>query len=415
MDTRLRLFVSAALPFSFLTACATQPTPASTGYSLQLEHPSSQVAAIQPMQPTQEEQTCNADAAGLCHFDLLFASDRVQLTTSSRNRVAPVLQYGMVSVAIPKGVHYGQVALDIALQDIHSSTPDELATVGRPQSMTQPQFLDELKNELESNRTGSVLIYIHGFADSFEAAAKRTAILSYEIGWKGSSVFYTWPSKGSFSVENYAADEFSVDWTTPHLIAFFEGILAQADAQHVYVIAHSMGTRAVTAALTDIALNDPGLIKHVDHLYLFAGDMDQEIFADQDYPLLHKSGLKITLYGSSNDLAIATSRKLHEYPLLGDGGPSVAVYPDMDTVDTSLVDYSNLLLGATGHGYLVESDLVVADLIDSLTGKADPYRAPSCLDSQLYDQQLPYWKLSKTPQSVTGAQINCSLAAVKRP
>ena len=94
------------------------------------------------------------------------------------------------------------------------------------------------------------MVFIHGYNVSFHRAARRTAQLAYDLDFAGVPLFYSWPSDGAFL--RYTADEQDVRLTVPHLTEFLNDVVQATGAERVHVVAHSMGSRALAAALTDI-------------------------------------------------------------------------------------------------------------------------------------------------------------------
>ena len=52
----------------------------------------------------------------------------------------------------------------------------------------------------------------------------------------------------------YTVDKTNVAWTVPHLKTFLLGIAQRSHAGAIHLIAHSMGNRALTSALRELAL-----------------------------------------------------------------------------------------------------------------------------------------------------------------
>lgn len=315
---------------------------------------------------------CQDLGDGCNEYLLPFASDRAGLTSTqpldeptppdsrslSYDDVSPKLEYGEVWVAVPCGIHYGQLPTDVLWQHFDSSDPEHLVNVGKPAPLTREQFLANIQDQFSKYGSSDTLLYVHGYADSFEDVAQRTGILTYELGWKGATVFYIWPSKGH--AIDYTLDEDAVEWTEPHLAKFMVDLLQSKPKSHLVVIAHSMGTRATTRALVDVVKQYPDLVERFAHVFLFAGDMDQGIFQEQILPTLSQSKIPITIYGSSKDGALALSNVVNGRYRIGDGKPHLAIFPNITTVDASAVDLVNPW--DPGHAYLVDSNVVVGDL-----------------------------------------------------
>jgi esterase/lipase superfamily enzyme len=104
-----------------------------------------------------------------------------------------------------------------------------------------------------------------------------------------------------------------------------------------------------------------------NEVVLTAPDIDADVFKRDIAPRIVKTAKRVTLYASSNDEALALSKKLHGYPRAGDSGPGLIVLQDIDTIDVSAVDTSLI-----GHSYYGSNQTVLADLIDVLQESKPP-------------------------------------------
>jgi uncharacterized protein YjbI with pentapeptide repeats len=77
----------------------------------------------------------------------------------------------------------------------------------------------------------AAFVFIHGYNVSFEDAARRTAQLSYDLGFEGAPIFYSWPSHGVTA--KYVGDETAVEWTEPHLEEFLDLLCTHSGAQTI--------------------------------------------------------------------------------------------------------------------------------------------------------------------------------------
>ncbi|MEA1952318.1 MAG: alpha/beta hydrolase, partial [Planctomycetota bacterium] len=98
-----------------------------------------------------------------------------------------------------------------------------------------------------------------------------------------------------------------------------------------------------------------------------APDIDAEIFRRDIAPAIVKTAKRVTLYASSNDGALAASKKLHGYPRAGESGENVVVVPGIDTIDVSGIDTSLL-----GHTYYGDNDTVITDIVQLLRESKPP-------------------------------------------
>ena len=84
-----------------------------------------------------------------------------------------------------------------------------------------------------------------------------------------------------------------------------------------------------------------------------------------------KAGQRVTLYASSNDLALKASKEVHGYARAGDSGDGLVVMRGLETIDASGVDESVL-----AHSYFVESGPVVEDILKLLRDGLPAHQRP---------------------------------------
>jgi esterase/lipase superfamily enzyme len=104
---------------------------------------------------------------------------------------------------------------------------------------------------------------------------------------------------------------------------------------------------------------------------LIAPDIDAAIFKRDLVPALIPRVERITLYASSQDMALAASNKVHGgYPRAGESGDGLVIIEGIDTIDAS-----NLNTDFLGHSYFAQSTPVIDDLFKLLrTGNSPELR-----------------------------------------
>ena len=65
----------------------------------------------------------------------------------------------------------------------------------------------------------------------------------------------------------------------------------------------------------------------------------------------------MTLYASSEDIALLASKKFHGYPRAGDAGNGLVLMEGIDTIDATGMDTSFLK-----HSYFAEARSILADI-----------------------------------------------------
>ncbi len=209
------------------------------------------------------------------------------------------------------------------------------------------------KRHLSSDHT-ALLVFVHGYNVQFDDAARRSAQLAYDLDFRGVPVFYSWPSKAG--TLEYTHDETNVEWAVPHLAEFLRTLSEQCQSSSIYLVAHSMGTRCLVDALQQTATEPKGIPKNIKEVILAAPDIDADTFRTKIKKLL-PTIRRTTLYASSNDRALALSKKVNGYSRAGDTGEKIVVVPPMDTIDATNVNTDFL-----GHSYYGDRDSIISDI-----------------------------------------------------
>jgi esterase/lipase superfamily enzyme len=222
-------------------------------------------------------------------------------------------------------------------------------------NLTFPLFCPEYCILYETVSNSSAFLFVHGYNVTFEDAARRTAQISYDLAFEGAPIFYSWPSQGNTSA--YTVDEQNIEWAQANLRGFLEDFFTRSDAQNVYLIAHSMGNRALTRAVASLLTDKPSLRGRLKEVILTAPDIDADVFKRDIAPALIATGRPVTLYASSKDLALIASKKVHGYSRAGESGSELVVLSGIETIDATNIDTSLL-----GHSYYAENRSVLSDM-----------------------------------------------------
>jgi esterase/lipase superfamily enzyme len=262
------------------------------------------------------------------------------------------LHYGTCEVTIPRDHRLAKLESPKWWKFEFSWNPTKHVVLQQINEQTKPDFFAQLRSSVLETENKSAFVFIHGYHVGFDDAARRTAQLSYDLGFKGAPILYSWPSANS--LKSYLADEATIDWTKTHLVGFLDDVASKSGADTVHIIAHSMGNRALVRILGGFCL--PRARPYFNQVVLPAPDIDTGEFLHLANSI-QSTARRITLYASSNDKAIEASKTIHEYPRAGESGPDIVVVLGLDTVDASNVDTSFL-----GHSYFAEKRTVISDL-----------------------------------------------------
>lgn len=272
------------------------------------------------------------------------------------------LQFGRIDVSIPPGHERGEIETPKWWKFEFKADPRKHVTLRSADVYDEKDFLAALNEHFERTAEHGALVFVHGYNVGFDDGIRRTAQIAYDLRFKGAPVLYSWPSAGE--VLRYTQDETNARWTEPHFTHFLDRLLNYSGAETVHVIAHSMGNRVVSESLR--ALPAEIDTSRLHQLVLAAPDIDAETFEAMAERFEGKAK-QITLYASSQDMALRASKLVHGYQRAGDSQPEVVVVEPVVTIEASHVD-TNLM----GHSYIGDSKSILADIYHLIESGAPP-------------------------------------------
>lgn len=236
-----------------------------------------------------------------------------------------------------------------------------------------------------------VLVFIHGFAGTFEESLERAAQLrkAYLVTPSGRRAgrepmvfLFSWPANGrmvpflSYRSDRQDAEQSGIAMARA-LMRLLEFLESRGDScrQRIHIVAHSMGNWALRHAIFGMRqlLVGSRLPKIFDHVFLMAADEDEDAL---EHP--HKLGLlpqlarAIHVYHSVNDHALTISDVTKNHPdRLGAAGPRTfsGLSTRITAVDCSRVDETTT--AHANHQYYRLREEVIRDVRAVLSGK-DP-------------------------------------------
>lgn len=235
--------------------------------------------------------------------------------------------------------------------------------------VTRAGFLAELERAAARTPGREVLLFVHGFDNSFEDAAKTATRIAHGVGFQGAALLYSWPSAGSAT--SYLADRNNSYWAVHYLKQLLSDIVADQWIGRVSVVVHSMGNevfiRAYSELADECARAGNGDLKKIRNIVLAAPDVDREIFLDQHALKLMSQGARIVLYASRSDMALSASALVQggDYERLG---KNVVCIPGL-----AVTDVSDVRTDLLGHSWIADSRSVLTDLRCVLTEGCNRY------------------------------------------
>ena len=295
----------------------------------------------------------------------------------------PKLTYGTCDVNIPIDHKFGQLETPDIFNLEFTPDPKKHFFVKAIDIEERDPFYLKLRALVEKSPERQAFVFVHGYNVSFESAALRTAQMAVDLKFDGAPIFYSWPSRGRLS--GYLDDEASVQWTVDRLRQFLEEISERSGARKVHLIAHSMGSRAVTQAVNALATQPASSQIKFQEIVLAAPDLDVDQFRKME-AAIKSSASHVTLYASSRDKALIASDIVHYLRRrLGQAGPGLFVEPRvLDTIDASAVDTDFL-----DHSYFADSASILHDLVRLVIEGKPPGQRPGLLKRET--SQGTYW------------------------
>jgi esterase/lipase superfamily enzyme len=261
-----------------------------------------------------------------------FATNRV--VTDSANA-----QGGYTDAIVPAN-DPTQITYATAFVKDANLTADTIGAISSIQDVTKGGFSAQAADDL-STPGRNLLVFIHGFANSFENAITRAAFNQQWLAASGVAgaattvIAFSWPSLGReigfpLLTEPYRHDQNSAIASAAHLVSFFSNLLpvvtaARGTGRRAFLLAHSMGNLALSCATSAWFAAGNGAASLFDEAILAAGDAPSDCFANP--PPGPMSGLRqlarrVSIYYSQTDQLLALSATVNPGPRrLGQRGP----------------------------------------------------------------------------------------------
>jgi esterase/lipase superfamily enzyme len=263
----------------------------------------------------------------------------------------------------------------------------------RQHETARRQFVEELHQRLARSPNKEVMLYVHGFNETFATAAFTAAELCHFLGRKPVCAFFTWPasSKGDF-LTSYTSTTESARYAENDLRKMIRLLASTPGVERVHLLAHSRGTAVlmstVRALFSEVvaAGKEPSDVLHIGNLVLFSPDIDVDLFgqditggiSDPDMYSVWPSqripmGLRdrLTIYTSPQDRALFVSRILFRSRLRVGGlrAEDIPVsiqryFEPFNKLD--IIIYEGKRTDTFGHSYFTTNPRVSSDVIQLL-------------------------------------------------
>ena len=197
---------------------------------------------------------------------------------------------------------------------------------------------------------GPVVIYIHGYGESFARNCRRGALLKHRLQLGDRLLLFSWPASNYLT---YLQDIGDLETSLEQLNELISAVLQKVPAEQVVLMAHSLGSRGLVDALKR---RDDGPAKFSEAVFV-APDIRRDVFLDNVHMLQEKVS-SITVYMSDNDRVLWLSATVNASGRLGLAKEFAIDIDRISVVDITPTGTNDI----SGHMYHMFNPAVVEDL-----------------------------------------------------
>lgn len=192
-----------------------------------------------------------------------------------------------------------------------------------------------------------VLLYVHGFNETFDSATRSAGQLSHSLEFRGRTVLFTWPSGGKLF--DYAYDRESALWSRDGFVDTLRALVSNPTVGRIHIVAHSMGTFLTLEGLRELR-DAPEVYARIGSIVLASPDVDIDAF-EQTVKRLGPLAKRMTVIIDPGDRALAVSARIA-------GGVARAGAADRSRLDALGVRVAD----TSGRGWsMLRHDLFLSD------------------------------------------------------
>ena len=297
-------------------------------------------------------------------------------------------------------VRYGRFADPQQLEQ----EPDETSPPVALSITEMGKWWTKLADQMDA-ADGRVLVYVHGFRETFYTSSRDTAQIARLANFAGPVIQYSWPSQNALL--KYPVDESNMYWDERNFRKFLMQLAQLESTKEIVLVSHSLGARLVLPSVEYVDRNvSNGDSSVMSNIILVSPDVDtqdferdiaEEILSDRRV----RNDRRITVYASINDRALSLSDNIHGYPRLGyprcfDPFEAAdlkarnlpvrcyAAHPKyaeaIDKTALTIVDTTAISRGRTGHSNYLLSAPACRDFAAVVNGERKPAgRQPTAL------------------------------------
>jgi esterase/lipase superfamily enzyme len=257
----------------------------------------------------------------------------------------------------------------------------------------------EVQRRLESAPSKQVVLYVHGFNETFATAAYTAAELCHFFGRVHVCSFFTWPASTTGNpLTSYVSTTESAQYSVGHLKKVIRTLAQTPGVEGIQLLAHSRGTAVLLSAIRELSIEaiaagqSPAEALKFENWVLMSPDIDKDVAAQQleifasdpdlitdwsspNLPKLFRG--RFTVYASAEDKALRLSQFLFRSTdrvgqLTAEDIPEHIqdYFGSVGSVD--IIDNNEKRTDRWGHGYFASNPRVSADLVELVRNGTPP-------------------------------------------
>jgi esterase/lipase superfamily enzyme len=283
-------------------------------------------------------------------------------------------------------------------------------------------FQAEIARRLAQAARKEVVIFVHGYNNSFEDAALTMGELCHFLGREFVCGIFTWPAGGDSGIlAGYNVDVESGEFAVQHLKTMIRLVAHTPGVERIHLLAHSRGTDVLSTAMREINIESyisgtpMGEGFKIRNMVLMAPDMDMDVamtklfgvISDPEMPyggapnargVLRPAGIHMTIYASAADKALTISGFLFgSLARLGRVQEANLSAAQIERADhyKFLLDFIevNGTPGFVGHNYFHSDRDVSADIVALIRYGLKPGET----GRPLQEIRAPFWRIVPRP------------------
>lgn len=221
-----------------------------------------------------------------------YATNRLVEDGEKTEQLSPELNYGISFVAIPRQYRIGGDFNKKILQD---------------DPLDEKNFFHQLRQAIAKSESKQLVIWVHGYANSFQGTAAVLARGAYDLNTEATYLFFSWPSQNRLFA--YRDDENMEKESAVYFADFLRKLRKEVPQAKLVIIAHSLGTRLLCDTF-DILYKKADWRdkdKEISDVILIAPDVNEEDFNQQFKSQILAMVNRLTVYVASDDGALLIS------------------------------------------------------------------------------------------------------------